>query len=131
MTEITKTKQLVINLAADHPVFKLDEKSRSQRVREILDHCFENEQKSEVDLAELNTRVAILSSKIDLLEDVLQAVNEIKAALQKAPLPTSQPVAEQKRPALPENHTSLATPLATETQDKNIKFDVDAFFDLG
>lgn len=130
MTEIAKTKQLVINLAADHPVFELDEKKRPQQVRQILDHYYENGQTSEVDLVELNARVAILSTKIEMLEEVLQAVKEIKDTLLKSPPQTLQPLVEQTKPSQ-HGHPPKENPLEATEKAKNVKFDVDAFFDLG
>lgn len=127
-----KAQQIIINLEENHPVLELDAGQRAEKIRDILDDYFFNGTKMKDSLAELTLKVDVLTARMEVMNEVLRTVKEIQRNINPVhPVLTvvkQSPEAEKVNQP-PKVVWSEKTP---ENAGKaNIKFDVDAFLDLG
>lgn len=127
MEDHANNRQLIVSLTKDHPIFFFDEQQRNQIVKELLDH-YSPSQRVEKELAQLNAKVDSLTAKLELVNDVFATVMAIKKSLD---------ISSDSRKLL-EQFEKVSEPLPEHAleylpgdQTKKVKFDVDAFLDLG
>ncbi|SHE59377.1 hypothetical protein [Desulforamulus putei] len=138
MGDAIKTRQVVINLAENHPILQLNEEEREEKVQEILNSYYSNGHQVEEQLSRLNKRVETLASKINLIDEIYYVVQDIKQTMgfiAQGLLRSEQKLvtntAEMIKNISPEGQITQATGITGETKERTVKFDVDAFLDLG
>ncbi|MEW6696431.1 MAG: hypothetical protein AB1341_03665 [Bacillota bacterium] len=127
-----RAQQIIISLEENHPVLELDAGQRAEKIRDILDDYFSNGTKMKDSLDELSSKVEMLTARMEVMNEVLLAVKDIQRNINHVqPVLT---VVKQGPDAEKENEPSKVTrsEITPDNAGKTgIKFDVDAFLDLG
>lgn len=127
-----RAQQIIISLEENHPVLELDAGQRAEKIRDILDDYFSNSTKMKDSLAELTLKVEVLTARMEVMNEVLRTVKEIQRKI--SPVQPVHTVIKQGSEAKKDNEPPKVTrsEITPDNAGKaGIKFDVDAFLDLG